>query len=140
MAHTFDDLVTLEQAAVDALAALTAADDTRPAARAAAVDAAAAFQAAVTEYAAAEGESRVDVEMAVKKGRSAPGDGTLASAAHPPRVGREPEGFRLVRVVDAAARAEDHQPLTRAGLAGRQLATRRPAPERRAGNQADRAE
>lgn len=60
--------MNLEWAAVAAHAALTAAaDDTRPAARAAAVDAAAAFQAAVTEYAAAEGEPRVDVEMRVKK-------------------------------------------------------------------------
>ena len=47
MPHTFDDLVTLEQAA--------------------AVDAAAAFQGAVTQYAADEGESRVEVEMAVKR-------------------------------------------------------------------------
>jgi hypothetical protein len=31
------------------------------------IDAAARFQAAVTEYAAAEGKSRVEVEMAVKK-------------------------------------------------------------------------
>jgi len=64
--HTFDDLITLERAAVDAHARLATADD-RDAARAAAVDAAAAFQAAVTEYAAAEGESRVEVEMRVKK-------------------------------------------------------------------------
>lgn len=56
----------LEQAAVDAHAALRTADgpDT---ARQAAVDASARFQAAVTEYAEAEGESRVEVEMAVKK-------------------------------------------------------------------------
>lgn len=68
MAHTFDDLVTLEQAAVAAHTALTTADDdTRPAARAAAVDAAAAFQAAVIAYAAEAGESRVEVEMRVKK-------------------------------------------------------------------------
>jgi hypothetical protein len=63
---TFEDLVTLEQAAVDAHAAIATADDPDTA-RAAAVDAAAAFQAAVTKYAADEGESRVDVEMAVKK-------------------------------------------------------------------------
>jgi hypothetical protein len=66
--HTFDDLVTLERAAVDAHARIAAVDDdSRPAARSAAVDAAAAFQAAVTEYAAAEGEPRVEVEMRVKK-------------------------------------------------------------------------
>lgn len=66
MPHTFEDLVTLERAAVDAHAALTTADDPGTA-RAAAVDAAAAFQAAVTEYAAAEGESRYEVEMRAKK-------------------------------------------------------------------------
>lgn len=66
MPHTFEDLVTLEQTAVDALAAITTADDPDTA-RAAAVDAAAAFQGAVTQYAADEGESRVDVEMAVKR-------------------------------------------------------------------------
>ncbi|MFI6560421.1 hypothetical protein [Streptomyces sp. NPDC050534] len=66
MAHTFEDLVQLERAAVDAHAALTTADDP-DAARRAAVDASAAFQAAVTVYAEAEGESRVDVEMRVKK-------------------------------------------------------------------------
>jgi len=64
--HTFEDLITLERAAVDALAAIAAADDPDTA-RAAAVDAAAAFQAAVTQYAADEGESRVEVEMAVKR-------------------------------------------------------------------------
>ena len=66
MPHTFEDLVTLEQAAVDALAAITAADDPDTA-RATAVDAAAAFQGAVTQYAADEGESRVEVEMRVKR-------------------------------------------------------------------------
>ena len=66
MSHTFDDLVTLEQAAVEAHAAIATADDPA-AARQTAVDASAAFQAAVTAYAAAEGESRVKVEMAVKK-------------------------------------------------------------------------
>jgi hypothetical protein len=64
--HTFEDLVTLEQTAVDAQAAITTADDPDTA-RAAAVDAAAAFQAAVTQYAAEAGESRVEVEMAVKR-------------------------------------------------------------------------
>ncbi|MEV7034665.1 hypothetical protein AB0N99_31090 [Streptomyces sp. NPDC093272] len=67
MAHTFEDLVTLERAAEQAHAQLlTAADpDT---ARAAWIQASAAFQAAVTEYAAAtEGESRVEVEMRVKR-------------------------------------------------------------------------
>jgi hypothetical protein len=63
---TFEDLVTLERAAVDAHAAIATADDPDTA-RAAAVEASAAFQAAVTEYAAAEGESRVKVEMDVKK-------------------------------------------------------------------------
>lgn len=57
MPHTFEDLVTLERAAVDAHAAITTASDP-DAARAAAVDAAAAFQAAVTEHAATENESR----------------------------------------------------------------------------------
>lgn len=66
MPHTFEDLVNLERAAVAAHAAIATADDPA-AARAAAVDASAAFQAAVTEHAAAEGESRVEVEMAVKK-------------------------------------------------------------------------
>lgn len=68
MAHTFEDLVTLEQAAEEAHARYTApgADDL-DAARAAWVEAAHAFQAAVTEYAEAEGKSRIDVEMAVKK-------------------------------------------------------------------------
>ena len=66
MPHTFEDLVQLEQAAVDAHNALTAAGNPA-AARQAAVDTAAAFQAAVTEHAAEKGEPRVDVEMAVKK-------------------------------------------------------------------------
>ena len=66
MPHTFDDLVTLERAAVDAQAAIATADDPDTA-RAAAVDAAAAFQAAVTQYAADEGESRVEVEMRAKR-------------------------------------------------------------------------
>lgn len=65
MPHTFEDLVQLEQAAVDAHAALRIADDPA-AARQAAVDASARFQAAVTAYAAEKEESRVDVEMRVK--------------------------------------------------------------------------
>jgi len=64
--HTFEDLVRLERAAVDALASIATADDPDTA-RSAAVDAAAAFQGAVTQYAADEGESRVEVEMAVKR-------------------------------------------------------------------------
>jgi len=64
--HTFEDLVTLERAAVDALAAIATADDPDTA-RAAAVDAAAAFQAAVTQYAADKNESRVEVEMRAKR-------------------------------------------------------------------------
>ncbi|WP_416476875.1 hypothetical protein [Streptomyces sp. LKA04] len=65
MAHTFEDLVTLEWLAEEAHAAYIAnpGGDTR-AAWLAAGD---AFQAAVTEHAAAEGKSRVDVEMAAKK-------------------------------------------------------------------------
>ena len=63
---TFDDLVRLEQAAVDAHAAITTAGDPDTA-RAAAVDAAAAFQGAVTQYAAEGGESRVEVEMRAKR-------------------------------------------------------------------------
>ncbi|MFJ5644010.1 hypothetical protein [Streptomyces sp. NPDC093223] len=66
MERTFEDLVALEQAAVDAAARIRTANDPDTA-RQAARDAAAAFQAAVTEYAAAEGESRVEVEMRVKK-------------------------------------------------------------------------
>lgn len=66
MAHTFDDLVTLEQAAVAAHTALTTADNPTTA-RQAAVDASAVFQAAVTAYAADAGEPRVEVEMRVKK-------------------------------------------------------------------------
>lgn len=66
MAQTFEDLVELEQAAVDAHARLHTADDTA-AARQAWLNAAADFQAAVTECAKASGEPRVQVEMAVKK-------------------------------------------------------------------------
>ncbi len=68
MAHTFEDLVRLEQAAEEAHARYTAPSvDDVDAARRAWVDAAAAFQAAVTEHAQAEGKPRIDVEMAVKK-------------------------------------------------------------------------
>ena len=68
MAHTFEDLVKLEQAAEQAHARYTAPDTADvDAARRAWVDAAAAFQAAVTEHAAAEGTPRIEVEMAVKK-------------------------------------------------------------------------
>ncbi|MEU6543849.1 hypothetical protein [Streptomyces sp. NPDC046859] len=68
MAHTFEDLVQLEQAAEQAHARYTAPDtDDVDAARRAWVDAAAAFQAAVTEHAQTEGTPRIDVEMAVKK-------------------------------------------------------------------------
>lgn len=65
MAHTFEDLVTLERLAEEAHAAYTTNpdDDTRAAWR----DAADAFQAAVVEHAAAEGASRYEVEMAAKK-------------------------------------------------------------------------
>lgn len=66
MAHTFEDLVKLEQAAVDAHAQLPTADD-YDAARQEWLAAAEAFQAAVTGYANAEGSPRVEVEMAVKK-------------------------------------------------------------------------
>lgn len=68
MAQTFEDLVTLEQAAEAAHARYTAPDtDDVDAARRAWAEAAAAFQAAVTAHAKAEGTSRIDVEMAVKK-------------------------------------------------------------------------
>ncbi|WHM30150.1 hypothetical protein OH540_08960 [Streptomyces sp. BPPL-273] len=65
MPHTFDDLVILERLAEEAHAAYAASPgaDTRNAWLAAGD----AFQAAVTEHAAAEGKSRVDVEMAAKK-------------------------------------------------------------------------
>lgn len=67
VAHTFEDLVKLERAAEQARAATGEPNPDPTAARQAWIDAAAAFQAAVTEYAAAEGESRVAVEMRVKK-------------------------------------------------------------------------
>lgn len=66
MAHTFEHLVALEQAAVDAHAQLPTADD-YDTARQTWLAAAAAFQTAVTEHAEAEGKPRVEVEMAVKK-------------------------------------------------------------------------
>lgn len=67
MAHTFDDLMNLERAAETARAAMGEPNPDPAAARQAWIDAAAAFQAAVTEYAAAKNESRVEVEMRVKK-------------------------------------------------------------------------
>lgn len=67
MAHTFEDLVKLEQAAVDAHARLLGPDADPAAARQAWAEAAATFQQAVTEYAEAEGKVRYEVEMAVKK-------------------------------------------------------------------------
>jgi hypothetical protein len=68
VAHTFEDLVQLEQAAVqEHQHYLSPGVDDLDAARQAWIDAAAAFQAAVTDYAAAEETSRVEVEMAVKK-------------------------------------------------------------------------
>jgi len=66
VAHTFEHLVKLERAAVDAHARLHTADDPA-AARQAWLDAAADFQAAVTAHAEDEGTSRYEVEMAVKK-------------------------------------------------------------------------
>ncbi|MFG3127302.1 hypothetical protein ACGFZU_06330 [Streptomyces tendae] len=65
MAHTFEDLVNLERSAEAARARYVEqpGDDTRAAWR----DAADAFLTAVTEHAAAEGKSRIDVEMAAKK-------------------------------------------------------------------------
>ncbi|MGZ0231088.1 hypothetical protein [Streptomyces sp. CPS1] len=67
MAHTFEDLVTLERAAEAAHDRLLA-DATDPdAARQAWVKAAAEFQAAVTEYAETDERSRYEIEMAVKK-------------------------------------------------------------------------
>jgi len=68
VAHTFEDLVQLEQTAVQAHQQYRSPDvDDPDAARQAWVDAAAAFQTAVTDYAADKETSRVDVEMAVKK-------------------------------------------------------------------------
>lgn len=67
MAHTFEDLVKLEQAALDAHARLNNLGVDYDAQWQAWREAAEAFQAAVTEHAEDEGKSRVDVEMAVKK-------------------------------------------------------------------------
>jgi len=68
VAHTFDDLVNLERLAEEAHARYTAPGvDDLDAARRAWVEAAAAVQAAITEHAAAEGKSRYETEMAVKK-------------------------------------------------------------------------
>ncbi|WP_422132259.1 hypothetical protein [Streptomyces misionensis] len=65
MAHTFEDLVTLEQAAETAHAHYLTTDGD-PAARQAWIDAAAAFQQAVTEHAEAEGKVRYEVKKAVR--------------------------------------------------------------------------
>lgn len=67
MAHTFDTLVQLEQAAEQARARLDQPGTDRDSTRRAWREAAEAFQAAVTEYAADEGESRYEVEMRAKK-------------------------------------------------------------------------
>jgi hypothetical protein len=68
VAHTFEDLVQLEQAAVQAHQHyLSPGVDDPDAARQAWIDAAARFQGAVTEHAAEKETSRVEVEMAVKK-------------------------------------------------------------------------
>ncbi|MDT0608914.1 hypothetical protein [Streptomyces lancefieldiae] len=74
MAHTFEDLVNLERLAEEAHARYTAPGvDDLDAARRAWVEAATAVQAAITEHAKAEGTSRYDVEMAVKKTVRHPG-------------------------------------------------------------------
>ena len=67
MAHTFEDLVTLERTAEQAHARLADTDIDQADARQAWIEAAAEFQAAVTEHAEAEGKPRVEVEMAAKK-------------------------------------------------------------------------
>lgn len=67
MAHTFDTLVQLEQAAEQARARLDQPDADRDSTWRAWREAAETFQVAVSEYAAAEGESRYEVEMRVKK-------------------------------------------------------------------------
>jgi hypothetical protein len=67
VAHTFEDLVKLEQAAEDARARLGAPDVDYAAQWEAWREASAAFQAAVTKHAKDEGTPRVGVEMAVKK-------------------------------------------------------------------------
>lgn len=67
VAHTFEDLVNLERDAETARAAMGEPNPDPAAARQAWIDTAALFQAAVTQYAAAENEPRVQVEMRVKK-------------------------------------------------------------------------
>ena len=68
MPHTFEDLIALERAAQAAHQQYTAPGvDDPDTARRDWIAAAAAFQAAVTEHAAEQQTSRVEVEMAVKK-------------------------------------------------------------------------
>ncbi|MGW3195187.1 hypothetical protein ACWDBD_11500 [Streptomyces sp. NPDC001118] len=67
MAHTFEDLVKLEQATVDAHARLADPDVDPATVRQAWIEAAAKFQRAVTEHAEAEGKPRYEIEMAAKK-------------------------------------------------------------------------
>lgn len=67
MAHTFEDLVALEQAAEQARALLDSPDVDHAVQWQAWREAAERFQAAVGEHAEAEGKSRYEVEMAVKK-------------------------------------------------------------------------
>jgi hypothetical protein len=68
VAHTFEDLVKLEQAAEAAHARYLADPNTDQAGtRQAWIETAAVFQAAVTEHAEAEGKPRYEVEMAAKK-------------------------------------------------------------------------
>jgi hypothetical protein len=67
VAHTFEDLVNLEQAAVEAHARLNTPGVDYEQQWQAWRDASAAFQTAVTEQAEADGKPRVEVEMAVKK-------------------------------------------------------------------------
>jgi hypothetical protein len=67
VAHTFEDLVTLERAAESARALLDSPDVDHAAQWQAWREAAGRFQAAVAEHAEAEGQGRYEVEMAVKK-------------------------------------------------------------------------
>ncbi|WP_217235486.1 hypothetical protein [Streptomyces sp. AC555_RSS877] len=67
MAHTFEDLVKLEQAAEAARALLDSPDVDHDAQWQAWRKAAADFQTAVTGHAKDEGKPRVEVEMAAKK-------------------------------------------------------------------------
>ncbi|MDF2707058.1 MAG: hypothetical protein K0R62_2710 [Nonomuraea muscovyensis] len=67
MAHTFEDLVTLERAAEQARALLDSPDVDHAEQWQVWREAAKRFQAAVGEHAEAEGKSRYEVEMAVKK-------------------------------------------------------------------------